>query len=258
MSAEQTERLGAIALTFAIAAARCETLPSLCALATAAIAEVGMTALASGMITGPRVARHAALHFHTWSDAWLATYATRGFMDVDPLPRWALVSGTPARWTEILAKLPPTDPGQAIATAAREFGYSEGVVVPARTLRGQLGLVSVGGPHAAIDDASFEFLVMVCQVTHRRADALDDAATPVPKLLSRREQECVALLIQGLTEREIGDSLGISEVTARFHLDNARLKTGARSRTHLAGIAGLWLGTRAHLPKPAEAPPSRD
>jgi len=54
---------------------------------------------------------------------------------------------------------------------------------------------------------------------------------------SPREIDCLALLVQGHTDREIARDLAISHATVRFHLDSARRKTNARSRTHLAALA---------------------
>jgi LuxR family quorum sensing-dependent transcriptional regulator len=249
-----SSRLAERLLDFPEAAARCRTLPALRTLAAETVAECGITVIASGMLTGPRVERDEVLHFHTWPDQWLDHYRARNFMDCDPLPRWALVSGAPALWTDIVACLPATDPGHVIRKDAARFGWRQGVVVPVRTLHGQLGLVSVGGPAPRIAARDFQFLVAVCTATLFRADAIDCADQPAPPHFSRREQECVSLLVQGLTEREISARLGIKEVTARFHLDNARLKTGARSRTHLAGIAGNWLGKRHHFQRAAKPP----
>lgn len=243
-----SERLADILLAYPGRADACATVVELGALAADTVGLVGMTAIACGMVTGPRVARDELFHFHTWPPAWLAHYVARGFMDHDPLPRFAIVSGAPARWSEVLQRLPPNDPGREIDREARRFGFAEGVIVPVRTANGHLGLVSAGGPAAVIPAETFHFLVTICGVTLHRADALDnDVPPPPPPRLSRREQECVTLLVQGLTEQEIADRLHISDATARFHLDNARAKTGARSRTHLAGIAGLWLGQRNHL-----------
>jgi DNA-binding CsgD family transcriptional regulator len=45
------------------------------------------------------------------------------------------------------------------------------------------------------------------------------------------------LLVQGLTDQAIATRLAISHATVRFHLDSARRKADARSRTHLAALA---------------------
>jgi DNA-binding CsgD family transcriptional regulator len=54
---------------------------------------------------------------------------------------------------------------------------------------------------------------------------------------SPRETDCLARLVRGLTDEEIAADLSITHATVRFHLDGARRKAGARSRTHLAALA---------------------
>jgi LuxR family transcriptional activator of conjugal transfer of Ti plasmids len=236
-------------LAYAGRASECADMGELASLAADSVGMVGMTAIASGMITGPRVARSDVFHFNNWPEAWTALYRGRGFMERDPLPRWAVVSGAPARWSDIVRQLPPNDPGREMLAEAARFGFVEGVLTPVRTMAGHLGLVSVGGGKTEVSAEEFHFLHTISTVTLHRAEAFEHGVVlPVAPNFSRREQECVILLSQGMTEREIADKLGIREVTARFHLDNARVKTGARSRTHLAAIAGQWLGRRTGPP----------
>ena len=52
--------------------------------------------------------------------------------------------------------------------------------------------------------------------------------------LTRREQEVLALLAQGLTNREIAQALVISEVTAKVHVRHILKKLGVRTRTQAA------------------------
>ena len=64
------------------------------------------------------------------------------------------------------------------------------------------------------------------------------ANDPEPAItFSRRESDCLALLVKGFTDAEIAARLQIKHATVRFHLDGARRKTKARSRTHLAALA---------------------
>jgi DNA-binding NarL/FixJ family response regulator len=70
-----------------------------------------------------------------------------------------------------------------------------------------------------------------------------DAAPPDPFGLTRREREVLALLVAGQTNRQIGETLYISENTAGVHVSNILGKLGAASRTEAAGIAAkLCLG----------------
>jgi non-specific serine/threonine protein kinase len=52
--------------------------------------------------------------------------------------------------------------------------------------------------------------------------------------LSRREQEVVAMVAAGMTNREIAERLFIAERTAEGHVERIRNKLGVRSRTEVA------------------------
>jgi pimeloyl-ACP methyl ester carboxylesterase/DNA-binding CsgD family transcriptional regulator len=69
---------------------------------------------------------------------------------------------------------------------------------------------------------------------------VDESTTP-PTLTPRQEQVS-ALVAEGLTNREIGQRLGISERSAEGHLERIRLRLGLRSR---AQIAAWWVATTA-------------
>jgi DNA-binding NarL/FixJ family response regulator len=62
-------------------------------------------------------------------------------------------------------------------------------------------------------------------------------------LLSKREQEIVPLVAEGLTNREISDRLGLSEHTVKNHLFRIYEKIGISSRVELI----LYATTRHHL-----------
>ena len=53
-----------------------------------------------------------------------------------------------------------------------------------------------------------------------------------PPRLTPRERDALAFVAEGKTDWEISTILGVSESTARFHVDNARRKLGAVNRSH--------------------------
>jgi pimeloyl-ACP methyl ester carboxylesterase/DNA-binding CsgD family transcriptional regulator len=66
------------------------------------------------------------------------------------------------------------------------------------------------------------------------------AAPPEPPTLTSRQEEIAALVAEGLTNREIGQRLGIEERSAEGHLERIRLRLGVRSR---AQVAAWWVAT---------------
>ncbi|HXA42766.1 MAG TPA: response regulator transcription factor [Candidatus Solibacter sp.] len=68
----------------------------------------------------------------------------------------------------------------------------------------------------------------------------DEATQPVEQL-TLRESQVLQLLGHGLTNAEIGRSLGVSEHTAKFHVGTVLGKLGARSRAE-AVLLGMRLG----------------
>jgi NarL family two-component system response regulator LiaR len=70
--------------------------------------------------------------------------------------------------------------------------------------------------------------------------ALVEAAVPSPKLgddLSEREREVLALLAQGLSNKEIADRLFLSLATIKYHVRLLLSKLGAGSRAEAVALA---------------------
>jgi DNA-binding CsgD family transcriptional regulator len=93
--------------------------------------------------------------------------------------------------------------------------------------RDELRGAGLGG-HAGIDAADSDSV-----------DADDDGV--VRESLTAREAEVLAWLARGLSNREIGIRLGISEHTAKFHVASVLGKLGAHNRAD-AGRRGVRRG----------------
>lgn len=63
-----------------------------------------------------------------------------------------------------------------------------------------------------------------------------DRERPAPVRLTARERDSLALVAEGKTDWEISVILGVSEATARFHVDNGRRKLGAVTRAQAVAM----------------------
>lgn len=73
-------------------------------------------------------------------------------------------------------------------------------------------------------------------VDHAGAPADPDAVDGALSLLTPREREVVALVAEGLLDKEIAQRLGISYTTVRTHLDRSFHKLGVSNRSRLARL----------------------
>lgn len=76
-------------------------------------------------------------------------------------------------------------------------------------------------------------LQVAAYATYSKARPLLDAPVQVrPGQLTPRETECLQLSSLGITDAQVGATMGIRGRTVRFHLANAKSKLGATTRIH--------------------------
>jgi DNA-binding CsgD family transcriptional regulator len=203
------------------------------------VAPFGMTAVASGLVSGPKAASGNPFHFANWPSDWIELYLKEDFLLADPIPRWARNSGRPLQWSELIRLLPERDRGRRVIEVAAQFGFTEGLVVPMRAGDNSLGAVSIGGARPPFSTTEQTFLAVVARATFEAADRIENSGETgqAAPILTAREIECLTLLVRGHQDSDIGELLGLTTRTVRFHFANAREKFQAASRTHLAALA---------------------
>jgi len=227
------------ALGYAIKLNNLQHMAELEAALQAAIAPLEITAAASGYVSGPRAVSLQPFQLTTWPQAWIDIYLASQFLLIDPLPRWARSSGQPITWGALFEILPARDPGRRVLEAANEFGFREGMAIPVRAVDGALGLIAFATARRTLSAAEQAYLTVVGRATFEAAERIERQGAPgrVSPIMTEREIDCLALLVQGHSDQQIAKMLGVSGPTVRFHLGNARAKCGAVSRTHLAALA---------------------
>ncbi len=121
-------------------------------------------------------------------------------------------------------------------------GIFGGITVPIHLPRGRTGSVSWYSRDANVDIPSVltEFGDLLRLAAHRFMDLvylIRAEAEDAQFHLSERELECLTWAALGRTDSDIGGIIHRSPATARFHIDNAVRKLGARNRTQAVAIA---------------------
>jgi NarL family two-component system response regulator LiaR len=108
-----------------------------------------------------------------------------------------------------------------------------------------LGAVQAGADGYLLKDVDVQELTGAIRMIHNGQPYLHPEATrhllqatarpdPTPERLTGREQEVLAFVARGLTNRQIADALAISEKTVSVHVSNMLSKLGMASRTQAA------------------------
>jgi pSer/pThr/pTyr-binding forkhead associated (FHA) protein len=111
-----------------------------------------------------------------------------------------------------------------------DLGSRNGTIVNGRRIR-QHPLKD--GDRVQVGEVTFTFVAGDDPNVTETSDAVPADG---PKL-SRRERQVVALVVEGLTDRQIAERLFISTSTVRSHLDRISEKTGFRRRVDLIRLA---------------------
>lgn len=107
---------------------------------------------------------------------------------------------------------------------------------------GKIASLHLGFATREIDPAQTRALQMAGLLLTERLIELSEVDAPPPVQLTRRELDSLRLVAEGKTDWDVARILGISESTARFHIDNARRKLDAVSRAQaVAKIANRGL-----------------
>ncbi len=209
----------------------------------ARVAQFGFDVFAIG---APHRNRDFSGYFHsTWPAAWLDVYIAERLAEHDPLPAAAAVNLMPFRWSDLIAgraRMTLTEEQRRALEIGAAHGYREGVCVP---IHGPGAYLVLGSYAGAAPDTSAEAMAELHLLTlhaHVRLAALHARRPAAPAeatgaALSAREIEALACVFSGLTDAGIGRTMGVGERTARFHVDNARRKLGAKTRAQAVAAA---------------------
>jgi DNA-binding CsgD family transcriptional regulator len=149
-----------------------------------------------------------------------------------------------------VAKFADSGTDRKLAQLMIEYGWQSGIALPHYGFGGALGLTVLVQRGNSVAPEIAERTVIRLAPWQMRMNAWarelieDWSAT---NDLSPREIECLLLVGEGMTSRQIADSIGISKRTVEFHIQNGMQKLGGTSRSQAASkLSQLSLKTFGH------------
>lgn len=206
------------------------------------LADFGFRALNMGQFT-PRT---GVLHWarSSMEPQWLKIYAEGGYSDAD-LVLAQTVQGPESLYIDSGARIQQSNSAtaKALYSGLVRFGYRHvfSLVVPCPGNRATLVALFSDHPDAEtwMTEQNTGMRILATVIGTNLGPGTEDSQRPGQDLapilgttapLSRREQEVLHLLAEGLRNEQISSVLGISEITVRTHLKSARDKLRAPTR----------------------------
>jgi DNA-binding CsgD family transcriptional regulator len=185
-----------------------------------------------------------AIHVETtYPEEWIRRYLEHGYDRIDAVTLESRRSPLPFQWRDALARPEYGAETQRVFDEAAAFAIHDGFTVPVHA-PGRLSLMSMSVEDRSLFQANAghrrNALHLMALHYHMACERALFAAAP-PIHLSPREREVLLWASQGKTGWEIAQILKLTERTVTYHVENARTKLGAASRSHAVAKA-LALG----------------
>jgi LuxR family transcriptional regulator, quorum-sensing system regulator BjaR1 len=168
---------------------------------------------------------------------WLKIYLERQYAHVDHALRFCKRTTRPFAWEDA-----PYDPEREPRTAeyargVREFGLTQGLLVPAHGPAGAEGLVWMGGTRLDLPPHHKEIVHLIALYAFDRVRYLDPSVLETAAVLTSREREVLKWIARGKSAWEIGEILNIAKRTVDTHAQATFGKLRAVNRVHAVAIA---------------------
>lgn len=177
----------------------------------------------------------------SFPQTWLFQYWKNGYGKVDPVLHELVRSNHTQVWNRVYAKV-KTEKGKEFLEAAAAYGLVDGVTTG--SLDSSCGVATFfafAGKKPVEDDRYVSILSYLGQHLHlallRSASKSSTSTDNCVASLSPREVTILNWIKDGKTNGEIGQIIGLTERTVRFHVESIFAKLDVSSRTQAVAVA---------------------
>jgi DNA-binding CsgD family transcriptional regulator len=183
-------------------------------------------------------------HFldHSFGPKWSLLYTERKFDRVDPILRHGRTVSGPYRWGDAFGSAPSRGSARFLE-AASDFGLVQGVAFACRSRSAPVNTILSLATH---DERDFDRTMAIVSGIGPHLHEAYDRLRPAGPLgaarlegisLTAREREILTWTQDGKTYWEIGQIIGISQRTVKYHFERIKLKLDVVTVSHAVAKA---------------------
>lgn len=223
-----------------------------------ALSNLGYDKVVYSLITDHPTLSQKASHgiVGNYSDEWMAHYLESDYQYFDPVPQFAFQATGPFRWDSLHKIKNLTDLEVKIMNEANEAKLYSGVGIPIHSGIGEISGLGLASTYekSIPDNNVLRKLQAICMQFHLAYCDHNISVTEIQTVhLTAREKEILLWAAEGKSDPIIGEILGISHSTVRFHINNIFQKLQANERTlavvkaiRMRIISPSYIGTPYH------------
>jgi DNA-binding CsgD family transcriptional regulator len=203
---------------------------------------LGFTASACGAWAGVGKNRKNRFFFVDWPRDWLEFYEANRFYEHDTLVIEARRRVSPFLCSEIALDTKLTQMQKRLHDAAIAYGWREVFAIPVHGPGSLQGLVTLAMREVvtlSVVDRAILRAMGLAIFERCRASTEFGIFNPAPVPLSGREVECLQWAAAGKSDTQIAKMVGVKPVTVHFHIEQAKRKLRAKSRTEAVATGVL-------------------
>jgi LuxR family quorum sensing-dependent transcriptional regulator len=175
---------------------------------------------------------------------WTHHYAASGFAAVDPALAMLFQTRKPFTWTEAAERTTSPLGARMFGDVKDITGTDNALVVPIHDRPGETAAVLLSGAGLDFDPEVRPILHLASVYFSGVARDLVDRPPEIEACpLTARQLECLRWVMDGKSDWEIGEILGISERTAHNHIEAAKrsLDLGTRTQAFVHALRRGWI-----------------
>lgn len=184
----------------------------------------------------------------TYPERWVKRYFAQNYMDIDPVLAAGFERAVPYSWDEVVINDELADNQKIFFMEADDFKLRDGLSVPINGYAGEFALMTMvadgksGEARETIHEHRHTMhLLTMYYHNHASSMLVGEALKRFSPTLTKRETEVLTWVANGKTTWETSEILSIGETTVLTHIENAKRKLNAPSRTQ-AVVKAIYLG----------------